>query len=220
MTGGQAVVSATDQTLPYDLLRDFDFIAIVTRFPVRLRGRARFALQDDGGLSRRGAPASRASSPTAPRAWARPCTWRWSCCCRRLGLKMTHVPYKGGLGAPYNDLVGGRLDMHDRRPSPTPSRCSQTAKSPGAGRHLEGAPSRLSRTCRRSRRRSSPDYDVVSWLGFTAPAGLPPAMTRSLARGLRAGDGAAGREATSSRSWATTRGSAHRPSSGRASRPT
>ena len=33
MTGGQAVVSATDKTLSYDLLRDFDFIAIVTRFP-------------------------------------------------------------------------------------------------------------------------------------------------------------------------------------------
>ena len=33
MTGGQAVVSATDKTLQYDLLRDFDFIGIVTRFP-------------------------------------------------------------------------------------------------------------------------------------------------------------------------------------------
>ena len=33
MTGGQAVVSATDKTLSYQLLRDFDFIAIVTRFP-------------------------------------------------------------------------------------------------------------------------------------------------------------------------------------------
>ena len=33
MTGGQAVVSATDKTLSYDLLNDFDFISIVTRFP-------------------------------------------------------------------------------------------------------------------------------------------------------------------------------------------
>ena len=33
MTGGQAVVSATDKTLSYDLLKDFDFISIVTRFP-------------------------------------------------------------------------------------------------------------------------------------------------------------------------------------------
>ena len=33
MTGGQAVVSATDRTLSYDVLRDFDFISIVTRFP-------------------------------------------------------------------------------------------------------------------------------------------------------------------------------------------
>jgi tripartite-type tricarboxylate transporter receptor subunit TctC len=33
MTGGQAVVSATDKTLSYDVLRDFDFISIVTRFP-------------------------------------------------------------------------------------------------------------------------------------------------------------------------------------------
>src|SRR5215510_11719801 len=33
MTGGQAVVSATDKTLSYDLLKDFDFVGIVTRFP-------------------------------------------------------------------------------------------------------------------------------------------------------------------------------------------
>jgi hypothetical protein len=33
MTGGHAVVSATNRTLSYDLLRDFDFVAIVTRFP-------------------------------------------------------------------------------------------------------------------------------------------------------------------------------------------
>ncbi len=33
MTGGQAVVSATDKTLSYNLLKDFDFISIVTRFP-------------------------------------------------------------------------------------------------------------------------------------------------------------------------------------------
>ena len=33
MTGGQAVVSATDKSLSYDLLADFDFISIVTRFP-------------------------------------------------------------------------------------------------------------------------------------------------------------------------------------------
>ena len=29
----------------------------------------------------------------------------------QVGAKMTHVPYRGGLQAPYNDLVGGRLDL-------------------------------------------------------------------------------------------------------------
>jgi hypothetical protein len=44
---------------------------------------ARLALQDGRGLSRRRRAPNPARSPTAPRASARPCTWRWSCCCRR-----------------------------------------------------------------------------------------------------------------------------------------
>jgi len=40
----------------------------------------------------------------------------------KTGAKMTHVPYKGGIGQPYNDLVAGRLDMlsrHSRVLSPS-----------------------------------------------------------------------------------------------------
>ena len=82
MTGGQAVVSATDRTLAYDVLRDFDFISIVTRFPFVFTVGPESRFKTVEGLSTTPS-ADRARLPTAPRALARPCTWRWSCCCRR-----------------------------------------------------------------------------------------------------------------------------------------
>jgi tripartite-type tricarboxylate transporter receptor subunit TctC len=182
MTGGQAVVSATDTTLSYDLLRDFDFIAIITRFPFvfTVAPDSRFktvqayideAKRDPGKLTY----GTSGVGSTLHMAM--------ELLLSQTGAKITHVPYKGGLGAPYNDLVGGRLDMQvitfsNAQPLLRTDKLRALAVT-SKERH-PGFPSvpTVAETL-------VPDYDVVSWLGFAAPAGLPPALRDRLNEVLR-----------------------------------
>ncbi len=173
MTGGQAVVSATDKTLSYDLLRDFDFIAIVTRFPFvfTVAPESRFktieayldeAKRDPGKLTY----GTSGVGSTLHMAM--------ELLLSQTGAKLTHVPYKGGIGQPYNDMVGGRLDMHvvtfsNAQPLIKTDKLRALAVT-SKERHpgFPDVPSVAEKLV--------PDFDVVSWLGFTAPAGLPPAV--------------------------------------------
>ena len=173
MTGGQAVVSATDKTLTYDILKDFDFISIVTRFPfvLTVAPGSRFetvqayfdeATREPGKLTY----GTSGVGSTLHMAM--------ELILEKTGIKMTHVPYKGGTGQSYNDLASGRLDMCVLTFSST-----QPLMKTGKLRALAvtskerhpGFPDvpTIAETV-------LPDYDVVSWLGFTAPAGLPPAI--------------------------------------------
>jgi len=99
------------------------------------------------------------------------------------GAKMTHVPYRGGLQAPYNDLIGGRLDMQvitfsNAQPLLKTEKLRALAVT-SKERH-PGFPDvpTVAETL-------VPDYDVLSWLGFTTPAGLPPALRDLLYEALR-----------------------------------
>jgi len=173
MTGGQAVVSATDRTLSYDLLRDFDFIAIVTRFPFvfTVAPQSRFrTIEDYLGEARR-APGTLTYGTSGVGSTLH---MAMELLLQKLDLKITHVPYKGGIAAPYNDLVGGRLDMQvitfsNAQPMIRTDKLRALAVT-SKERHpgFPDVPSVAERLI--------PDYDVVSWLGFAAPAGLPPAV--------------------------------------------
>jgi len=182
MTGGQAVVSATDRSLSYDLLRDFEFVSIVTRFPFvfTVVPDSRFktvqayfdeARKNPGTLTYGTSGVGSTLHMAVELALA------------KTGAKLTHVPYKGGLGPPYNDLVAGRLDMHvvtfsSAQPFLKAGKLRAIAVT-SKERH-PGFPDvpTLAETL-------VPDYDVVSWLGFTAPAGLPPAVRNRLHEALR-----------------------------------
>ena len=143
MTGGQAVVSATDKTLAYDVLRDFDFISIVTRFPFvfTVAPDSRFktieafvdeAKREPGKLTY----GSSGVGSTLHMAM--------ELLLSQTGAQMTHVPYKGGIGTPYNDLIGGRLDMQVVTFS-NAQPLLEDRQAAGACGHVEGAPSRLPR---------------------------------------------------------------------------
>ncbi len=173
MTGGQAVVSATDKTLSYDLLRDFDFIAIVTRFPFvfTVAPDSRFKTMEAYLDEARKAPGKLTYGTSGVGSTLH---MAMELLLSKLDVRMTHVPYKGGIGAPYNDLVGGRLDMHvvtfsNAQPLLKTDKLRALAVT-SRERHpgFPGVPAIAEKIV--------PDYDVVSWLGFTAPAGLPPAM--------------------------------------------
>lgn len=173
MTGGQAVVSATDRTLSYDLLRDFDFVAIVTRFPFV------FTVGPDSRFKTIEAYIDEAKRQPGKLTYGTSGVgstlhMAMELVLARTGAQLTHVPYKGGIGAPYNDLIGGRLDMHvvtfsNAQPLMKTDKLRALAVT-SKERH-PGFPDVPSVS-----ERLVPDYDVVSWLGFTAPAGLPPSV--------------------------------------------
>jgi tripartite-type tricarboxylate transporter receptor subunit TctC len=170
MTGGQAVVSATDKTLSYQLLKDFDFIAIVTRFPFvfTVAPQSRFKTIEDYFSEAKKAPGTLTYSTSGVGSTLH---MAMELLLSKLDLKIIHVPYKGGLGAPYNDLVGGRLDMQvitfsNAQPMLRTDKLRALAVT-SKERHpgFPDVPTVAERLL--------PDYDVVSWLGFTSPAGLP-----------------------------------------------
>jgi tripartite-type tricarboxylate transporter receptor subunit TctC len=167
------VVSATDKTLSYDLLKDFDFIAIVTRFPFTfsVAPNSRFATLEAYLDAARAEPGKITYGTSGVGSTLH---MAMELLLSKLDIKMTHVPYKGGIGAPYNDLVGGRLDM-------------QVITFSNAQPLLKTAKLRALAVTSKERHpgfpdvptvaeKLVPDYDVVSWLGFTAPAGLAPAV--------------------------------------------
>jgi tripartite-type tricarboxylate transporter receptor subunit TctC len=173
MTGGQAVVSATDKTLSYDLLRDFDFIAIVTRFPFvfTVAPDSRFKTIDAYLDAARAEPGKITYGTSGVGSTLH---MAMELLLSKLGLKMTHVPYKGGIGAPYNDLVGGRLDMQVitfSNAQPLIKTAKLRALAVTSKQRHPGFPDVPALA-----EKIVPDYDVVSWLGFTTPAGLPPAL--------------------------------------------
>jgi tripartite-type tricarboxylate transporter receptor subunit TctC len=182
MTGGQAVVSATDRTLTYDLLRDFDFISIVTRFPFVLTvgPESRFKTIE-AYLHEAGREPGKLTYGTS--GVGSTLHMAMELLLQRTGVKITHVPYKGGLAAPYNDLVGGRLDM-------------QVITFSNAQPMMKAGKLRALAVTSRERHRGFPEvptiaerlvpnYDVVSWLGFTSPAGLSPALRDRLHQAFR-----------------------------------
>lgn len=173
MTGGQAVVSATDRSLSYDLLKDFDFISIVTRFPFVLcvAPDSRFKTVQAYFDEARKEPGKISYGTSGVGSTLH---MAMELILAKTGIKMVHVPYKGGMGAPYNDLVGGRLDMHvatfsSAQPLMKTDKMRALAVT-SRERHpgFKDVPT-IAETL-------VPDYDVVSWLGFTSPAGLPPAI--------------------------------------------
>lgn len=173
MTGGQAVVSATDRSLSYDLLKDFDFISIVTRFPFVLcvAPDSRFKTVKAYFDEARKEPGKITYGTSGVGSTLH---MAMELILEKTGIKMVHVPYKGGMGAPYNDLVGGRLDMHvatfsSAQPLMKTDKMRALAVT-SKERHpgFKDVPT-IAETL-------VPDYDVVSWLGFTSPAGLPPAI--------------------------------------------
>ena len=182
MTGGQAVVSATDKTLSYDLLRDFDFIAIVTRFPFV------FTVAPDSRFKSLAAYIDEAKREPNKLTYGTSGVGSTLHMAMELllaetGAKITHVPYKGGIGTPYNDMIGGRLDMHvvtfsNAQPLLRTDKLRALAVTSKERHPAFPSVPTVAETL-------VPGYDVVSWLGFTSPAGLPPALRDRLNEALR-----------------------------------
>ena len=89
---------------------------------------------------------------------------------QRAGVKLVHVPYRGG-GPAMNDALG--------RPCRSPGRQHRAVDAAGRGRHI--ASDRADRQRAQSipragayrRRERLPGFDAYAWWGMFAPAGTP-----------------------------------------------
>lgn len=181
MTGGQAVVSATDPELSYKLDKDFDFLSIVTRFPFNfvVTAESRFKTFKDftDEAKQRPGKLSYGSSGVGSTLHMAMELLR-----AQIGIDIVHVPYRGGMGQPLADMSTGQLDL-------MVSTLTNSTQLVRAGKLRSLAVTSKDR----SRFEPSipavsetvPDFDVVSWLGFTTPTGLAQPIRDKLVAAIK-----------------------------------
>jgi tripartite-type tricarboxylate transporter receptor subunit TctC len=181
MTGGQAVVSATDPELTYNLAKDFDFLSIVTRFPFNfvVTAESRFKTFKDftDEAKQRPGKLSYGSSGVGSTLHMAMELLR-----AQIGIDIVHVPYRGGMGQPLADMSTGQLDLMVS----TLTNSTQLVRA-GKLRSLAVTSKERSRfePAIPAVSEMVPGFDVVSWLGFTTPAGLPQPIRDRLVAAIR-----------------------------------
>jgi tripartite-type tricarboxylate transporter receptor subunit TctC len=181
MTGGQAVVSATDPELTYKLDKDFDFLSIVTRFPFNfvVAAESRFKTFKDfvDEAKQRPGKLSYGSSGIGSTLHMAMELLR-----AQIGIDIVHVPYRGGMAQPLADLANGQLDLHVSALTLSTQlvragKLRSLAVTSKERSRFEPTVPAVSETV--------PGFDVVSWLGFAAPAGLPAAIRDKLVAAIQ-----------------------------------
>jgi tripartite-type tricarboxylate transporter receptor subunit TctC len=173
MTGGQAVA--------YDLAKDCSFISIVTRFPFNfvVPAASRFKTFADYVEEAKRTPGKLTYGSSGVGSTLH---MAMELVRAKIGIDIVHVPYKGGLGQPLNDMLGGRLDLHvstltNTTPHVRAGNLRSLAVTSKERSRFEPNVPAVSETV--------PDFDVVSWLGYTAPTGLPQPIVDRLAAAIR-----------------------------------
>ena len=100
----------------------------------------------------------------------------------QMGIDIVHVPYRGGLAQPLADMTIGQLDLlvstltNSTQLVRTGKLRSLAVTSKERSRFAPDVPT-VSETL--------PGFDVVSWLGFTAPAGVSQPIRDRLVAAIR-----------------------------------
>jgi tripartite-type tricarboxylate transporter receptor subunit TctC len=180
LTGGHAVSAAMYKALPFDPVEDFQMISTVVFFPFVL------AVKSDHRF--------RTLADLIAEAKAKPDTLTYSSVgvgstqhlvgellSSMAGVRLIHVPYKGG-GGPINDLLGGNIDiLVDTLTITAPQLSAGTIRglgvtSPAPWFSIPGVPPVAV---------TVPGYEVRSWLGIAAGRKVPQAVIERLNRELR-----------------------------------
>src|SRR3954447_4707854 len=95
----------------------------------------------------------------------------------RLGVEVTHVPYRGG-GPAANDLIGGQIDYMCGNMGTSVARAAAKQSKPLALLSRERTP--LMPDLPTAHESGIADYDVVTWTAFFLPKGAPKDIVAKL----------------------------------------
>ena len=179
LTGGHAASAAFYEKLPFDSLRDFSWVGLVTTFPFVVATRADSPIKSMPDLI----------------AMARKQPGKISFSSVGLGstqhlagellqsmakIKLNHIPYRGGT-APLQDVIGGQVDvLFD---SVTVAR----SQVQGGRLRVLGITSKERNPLLPEAEpvaTTVPGYEVLSWTALAAPKGLPAPVLDRLANAL------------------------------------
>ena len=181
LSGAFTAVAATVANLPYDPLRDFDWITMVVTYPfvvVVNNDSAIRNVSDFIATARRG-PGKLVYGSVGTGSVFHLAAELFN---TMAGTETTHVPYKGG-GEPMTELMGGRIDVifttltgaHPQIEAGRVRAIAVTSKAPAP--QLPGVPTVA---------QSLTGYEVTSFAAIAGPRGMPRAVVARLNRELRA----------------------------------
>lgn len=181
-----AVTSAINHTLyknlSFDLVKDFDPVALAVRVPnvlvVNPEVKANSVAELVDLLKKNPGKINFASSGSGTSIHMAGELFKL-----RAGVDVAHIPYKGSANA-VTDLIGGQVQyMFDNMPSAWPHVES------GKLRALAVTTAERSKTAPNlptMKESGFPDFDVSSWFGVIGPKGMPADVTEKLNKSIRA----------------------------------
>jgi tripartite-type tricarboxylate transporter receptor subunit TctC len=175
-TGTYAQSQSLYKRPPYDTMKDFAPVVLVTRQALVLAVRKDLPVNDLQGFIAY-AKTNQANMQFGSAGAGSGIHLGCALFNAAIGVHVTHVPYRGGSSA-VQDLIGGRIDY--LCPTDLTARAQiegGTIKGiavlgPNRSPHLPSLPS--------AREQGLADFDVGIWFALTAPKAVPPAIVQKL----------------------------------------
>ena len=180
LTGGHAVSAALYKNLRFKPVDDFAFVSLVATFPFVIATRADSSITSISELitAAKKDPDKLTFSSVGVGSTQHLTGELFK---DKAGVKLTHVPYRGGM-QPLTDLMSGRIDLMVDTITVTGSAVKAgtirglgvTSREPWPA--LPDVPPIAA---------TLPDFEVRSWIGIAAPAATPPAVVLRLNAAMR-----------------------------------
>jgi tripartite-type tricarboxylate transporter receptor subunit TctC len=182
LTGGHAVSAAIYKSLPFDPIDDFQFVSVYGYQAFMIAVKKGNAIKSIADLiaAAKAAPGKLTYSSVGIGSTQH---LAGELFCAMAGIKMTHVPYRGG-SAPMTDLLGGQIDVSvDSITVIGPQVSAGTVQALGvtSGSKWWSLPDVTPIAA------TVPGYDVRTWLGLVAPKGTPAPVVAKLNAAVRDG---------------------------------
>lgn len=181
LTGGHSTAGALYRTLPFKPVDDFQMVSTVIFFPlvIAVKSDHRFRTLADLIAEAKQKPEAITYSSVGIGTTQHLAGELLS---SMAGIRMVHVPYRGG-GGPINDLLGGQIDVVIDTLTVT---APQLASGSIRGLAVTSAQPWFSLPDLPPVAATVPGYEVRSWLGLATTRGVPAPVVARLNREVRA----------------------------------